>query len=129
MLAYLISKKHVPIKMRNHPGKKGDMYFGTWIDADGQYFDTAHFPDSLRQFPFKEGGIYYLLGIVEADYHFPTITIVKMVKMPLNADPRYSMDEEKSKEVENSLREDVSLTFRQPYPQEHEIELPRQKLL
>lgn len=47
-----------------------------------------------------------------------------MAKMPQIADPRYSMDEEKSKEVENSLREDVSLAFRQPYPQEHEIELP-----
>jgi DNA polymerase-3 subunit alpha len=33
MLAYLISRKHVPIKMKNHPGKKDDMYFGTWIDA------------------------------------------------------------------------------------------------
>jgi DNA polymerase-3 subunit alpha len=37
------------------------------------------------------------------------------------------MDEEKSKEIELSLREDVSLTFRKPYPQEHEIELPREK--
>ncbi|MGO4708861.1 DNA polymerase III subunit alpha [Chryseobacterium sp. 2TAF14] len=129
MLAYLISRKHVPIKMRNHPGKKDDMYFGTWIDAEGEYFDTAHFPDSLRQFPFKEGGIYLLLGTVEVDYHFPTITIIKMAKMPLIADPRYSLDEEKSKEIENNLREDVSLTFRNPYPQEHEIGLPRHKLL
>lgn len=129
MLAYLISRKHVPIKMKNHPGKKDDMYFGTWIDAEGEYFDTAHFPDSLRQFPFKEGGIYLLLGTVEVDYHFPTITIIKMAKMPLIADPRYSLDEEKSKEIENNLREDVSLTFRNPYPQEHEIGLPRHKLL
>lgn len=128
MLAYLISRKHVPIKMRNHPGKKNDMYFGTWIDAEGEYFDTAHFPDSLRQFPFKEGGIYLLLGTVEVDYHFPTITIIKMAKMPLIADPRYSMDKEKSQEIENSLREDVSMTSRNPYPQQHEIRLPRQKI-
>ncbi|WP_312822834.1 DNA polymerase III subunit alpha [Epilithonimonas sp.] len=128
MLAYLISRKHVPIKMKNHPGKKDDMYFGTWIDAEGEYFDTAHFPDSLKQFPFKEGGIYLLLGTVEVDYHFPTITITKMAKMPLIADPRYSMDEEKSKEMERSLREDVSLTYRQPYPQEYEIGLPRQQM-
>ncbi|WP_333853042.1 DNA polymerase III subunit alpha [Epilithonimonas sp.] len=128
MLAYLISRKHVPIKMKNHPGKKDDMYFGTWIDAEGEYFDTAHFPDSLKQFPFKEGGIYLLLGTVEVDYHFPTITITKMAKMPLIADPRYSMDEEKSKEMERSLREDVSITFRQPYPQEYEIGLPRQQM-
>lgn len=128
MLAYLISRKHVPIKKRGHPGQKDNMYFGTWIDAEGQYFDTAHFPDSLRQFPFKEGGIYLLLGTVEIDYHFPTITIIKMSKMPLIADPRYSMDEDKAKEVENSLREDVSMTSRKPYPQEYEIGLPRLKI-
>ncbi|UMQ41614.1 DNA polymerase III subunit alpha [Chryseobacterium sp. Y16C] len=128
MLAYLISRKHVPIKMKNHPGKKDDMYFGTWIDAEGQYFDTAHFPDSLKKFPFKEGGIYLLQGTVEVDYHFPTVTITRMAKMPLIADPRYSMDENKSKEMERSLREDVSMTFRQPYPQEHEIGLPRIKM-
>nr|WP_238586856.1 hypothetical protein [Chryseobacterium sp. Leaf405] len=57
MLAYLISRKHVPIKKRGHPGQKDNMYFGTWIDAYGQYFDTAHFPDSLRQFPFKDVSI------------------------------------------------------------------------
>ncbi|KQK26125.1 DNA polymerase III subunit alpha [Chryseobacterium aquaticum] len=125
MLAYLISRKHVPIKKKNHPGKKDDMYFGTWIDAEGEYFDTAHFPDSLRKFPFKEGGIYLLLGTVEVDYHFPTITIIKMAKMPLIADPRYSMDKEKSLEIERGLHEDVSLTFREPYPLESEIGLPR----
>ncbi len=127
MLAYLISRKHVPIK--NRLGMRDDMYFGTWIDAEGEYFDTAHFPDSLKKFPFKEGGIYLLLGTVEVDYHFPTITIIKMAKMPLIADPRYSMDEVKSKDIENSLREDVSLTFRQPYPQEHEIGLPRKQII
>jgi len=129
MLAYLISRKHVPIKKKNHPGKKDDMYFGTWIDAEGQYFDTAHFPDSLRKFPFKEGGIYLLLGTVEVDYHFPTVTITKMAKMPLVADPRYSMDKDKAHEMERSLREDVSMTSRKPYPQEHEIGLPRKKLI
>jgi len=123
MLAYLISRKHVPIK--NKYGNRDDMYFGTWIDAEGQYFDTAHFPDSLSKFPFKEGGIYLLLGTVEVDYHFPTVTITKMEKMPLIADPRYSMDEDKSREMERNLREDVSLTFRKPYPQEHEIKIPR----
>ncbi|KNB61167.1 MULTISPECIES: DNA polymerase III subunit alpha [Chryseobacterium] len=123
MLAYLISRKHVPIK--NKYGMRDDMYFGTWIDAEGQYFDTAHFPDSLKKFPFKEGGIYYLLGTVEIDYHFPTVTILKMAKMPLIADPRYSMDEHKSQEIERTLREDVSRTHRDPYPQESEISLSR----
>lgn len=120
MLAYLISRKHVPTK-------KGAMFFGTWIDANGDYFDTAHFPDSLQQYPFQGGGCYLLLGTVEVDYHFPTITIHKMAKMPFIPDPRYAYDEQKRYEVHGKIREDVSMTQRKPYPQEHEIGLPRRK--
>lgn len=118
MLAYLISRKHVPTK-------KGSMYFGTWIDAKGDYFDTAHFPDSLKKYPFQGGGCYLLLGTVEIDFHFPTITILKMAKMPFVPDPRYSLVNERAYEVHQNLKEDVSMTFRKPYPQEHEIGLPR----
>ncbi|MCT4319241.1 DNA polymerase III subunit alpha [Elizabethkingia anophelis] len=121
MLAYLISRKHVPTK-------RGTMYFGTWIDAEGEYFDTAHFPDNLTQYPFQGGGCYLLLGTVEVDFHFPTITILKMAKMPFIPDPRYTLDKDKAYEAYNNIREDVSMTFRKPYPQEHEIGLPRRKM-
>ena len=120
MLAYLVSRKHVPTK-------KGAMYFGTWIDANGEYFDTAHFPDSLREYDFQGGGCYLLLGTVEIDYHFPTITIHKMAKMPMIPDPRYAYHQEKQYDIHRQIKEDVSMTFRQPYPQEHEIGLPRNK--
>lgn len=121
MLAYLISRKHVPTK-------KGAMYFGTWIDVNGDYFDTAHFPDSLKQYDFQGGGCYLLLGTVEVDYHFPTITIQKMAKMPMIPDPRYSYDQEKQYDIHRQIREDVSMTQREPYPQPHEIGLPRHKI-
>jgi DNA-directed DNA polymerase III PolC len=120
MLAYLISRKQVPTK-------KGTMYFGTWIDNEGSYFDTAHFPDSLTQYPFLGGGCYLLLGTVEVDYHFPTITITKMAKMPFVPDPRY-MDSKDQFKTQNQIREDVSSTHRAPYPQEHEINLPRHRM-
>lgn len=120
MLAYLISRKHVPTK-------RGIMYFGTWVDNNGDYFDTAHFPDCLERYPFQGGGCYLLLGTVEVDFHFPTITITKMAKMPFIPDPRYSHDEEKKYEAQERIKEDVSMTFRAPYPQEHEIGLPRMK--
>lgn len=122
MLAFLISRKHVPTK-------KGTMYFGTWIDAEGNYFDTAHFHDSLKHYDFQGGGCYLLLGTVEVDYHFPTITIHKMAKMPMIPDPRYVYDEKKRYDVHRQMKEDVSMTFRKPYPQEHEIGLPRHKFL
>lgn len=120
MLAYLISTKQVPTK-------RGNMYFGTWIDNEGAYFDTAHFPDSLVQNPFQGGGCYLLLGTVEIDYHFPTITISRMAKMPFIPDPRYS-DSEKRYTTQHNIKQDVSSTHRQPYPQEHEINLPRHRM-
>ena len=118
-MAYLIARKQVPTQ-------RGDMYFGTWIDASGAFFDTAHFPDSLNAFPFQGGGCYLLLGTVEVDYHFPTITVTKMAKMPFVPDPRYSNSDEKQYKVHQQLREDVSSTQRAPYPQE--VNLPRYKL-
>ncbi|UKB86025.1 DNA polymerase III subunit alpha [Chryseobacterium sp. MEBOG06] len=121
MLAYLISRKHVPTK-------KGTMYFGTWIDVNGDYFDTAHFPDSLKQYDFQGGGCYLLLGTVEVDFHFPTITIHKMAKMPMIPDPRYAYDKEKQYDIHRQIKEDVSMTSRKPYPQAHEIGLPRHKM-
>lgn len=120
MLAYLIARKHVPTK-------RGVMYFGTWIDVNGDYFDTAHFPDCLERYPFKGGGCYLLLGTVEVDYHFPTLTIHKMAKLPFIPDPRYNHDRDSQYKVHGHIREDVSMTHRAPYPQEHEIGLPRLK--
>ncbi|WP_116788571.1 DNA polymerase III subunit alpha [Flavobacterium psychrotrophum] len=122
MLAYLVSRKHVPTKM-------GAMYFGTWIDANGEFFDTAHFTGSLKEYPFKGGGCYLLLGTVEVDYHFPTITISKMEKMPFISDPRYRESDAESSQTQEKLREDVSMTHREPYPQEQEINLPRHKMV
>ena len=117
MLAYLISRKQVPTV-------RGTMYFGTWIDNEGTYFDTVHFPDNLIQYPFLGGGCYLLLGNVEVDYHFPTVTITKMAKMPFVPDPRY-MDAKDQYKTQNQIKEDVSNTQREPYPQEHQINLPR----
>jgi len=122
MIAYLISRKHVPTKM-------GAMFFGTWIDADGAFFDTAHFTDCLAKYPFQGGGCYLLFGNVEVDYHFPTITITKMAKMPFIDDPRYSDNNDKEFNVYDHLKEDISMTDRLPYPQEHEINLPRHQMI
>ncbi len=121
MLAYLIARKHVPTA-------RGSMYFGTWIDANGNYFDTIHFPDSLEAYPFQGGGCYLLLGTVEVEYHFPNVHIHKMAKMPFIADPRYHYKDDKNKETQNRIKEDVSLTNRKPYPKATEINLPRHRM-
>ena len=45
----------------------------------------------------------------------------------VNPDPRYS-DSEKRYTTQHNIKQDVSSTHRQPYPQEHEINLPRLKM-
>jgi DNA-directed DNA polymerase III PolC len=122
MLAYLISRKHVPTK-------RGVMFFGTWIDVEGTYFDTAHFSDCLAKYPFQGGGCYLFTGIVEVNYHFPTITVNRMQKMPFIPDPRYENSKDRQFDAERNIKEDISMTYREPYPQEHEIGLPRHKMI
>ena len=61
--------------------------------------------------------------------NFPTVTILKMAKMPFIPDPRYSATDEKRYQTQGQMREDVSMTHRAPYPQEHEINLPRSKMI
>src|SRR5690606_23261562 len=45
--------------------KYGDyMKFGTFLDANGDFFDTVHFSRSLKAYPLRGNGIYLLEGKV-----------------------------------------------------------------
>jgi DNA polymerase-3 subunit alpha/error-prone DNA polymerase len=121
MLAYLVS-------IKKNPTKQGMMAFGTWIDVEGNFFDTAHFNKSFEAYPFQGAGCYLLYGIVEVDYHFPTINIYKMAKMPFIADPRYSHSKSRQFTTQEHMKPDVSNTHRAPYPDEKDIGLPRYKM-
>jgi DNA polymerase-3 subunit alpha/error-prone DNA polymerase len=52
-----------------------------------------------------------------------------MEKMPFIANPRYRETDAESSQTQERLREDVSMTQREPYPQEQEINLPRHKMV
>lgn len=120
MLGYLISTKEVPTK-------QGMMMFGTWIDADGNMFDTAHFANNLRRYPFESGGCYLLRGEVQVDNDFPILIVEKMAKMPFIADSRYR-DKELQAKILTKIRHDESVTHRAPYPTLEEIDLPRKQV-
>lgn len=66
------------------------MYFGTFLDSQGEFFDTVHFPDIARAFPFRGRGVYLILGKVVEEFGFPSLETIKMAKLPLQSDPRYS---------------------------------------
>lgn len=65
------------------------MHFGCFLDIEGEFFDTVHFPDSLKNYPFKGYSVYLILGKVVEEFGFPSIEVHKMAKLPLKKDPRY----------------------------------------
>jgi len=66
------------------------MNFGTFIDAEGEFFDTTHFPKTLEQWPFRGHGIYLILGKIEEEFGFQSLIVEKMAKLPIVPDPRNS---------------------------------------
>lgn len=83
MVGLLVTIKYV------HTIKNEIMNFGTFIDMEGEFFDTVHFPPSLKQYPFKGRGVYLILGKVVEDFGFPSIEVEKLAKLPLVKDERY----------------------------------------
>ena len=61
---------------------KGEvMSFGTWLDINGQWIDTVHFPPSLKQFPFRGPGCYHMKGKVMEEYGFITLEVNWMQRL------------------------------------------------
>ena len=83
MLGYFITRKYV----RTVHGKL--MNFGTFIDTNGHFFDTVHFPISLGKYPFKGGGCYAIEGRVVEEFGFPSVEVSRMEKLPYVKDGRY----------------------------------------
>ena len=57
------------------------MYFGTWLDLDGEWLDTVHFPNSRFPNPFTGPGCYLLCGKVVDEYGFFSIEISWMKRL------------------------------------------------
>lgn len=83
MLGYYVTRK--PVTTSN--GKL--MSFGTWLDEQGRYFDTTHFPPSLERYPLKGKGMYLLHGKVTEDFGFPSLEVDALEKLPYRKDARY----------------------------------------
>ncbi|RME92919.1 MAG: DNA polymerase III subunit alpha, partial [Bacteroidetes bacterium] len=83
LVGYLLCIKDVPTV-------KGMMNFGTWLDADGQLFDTTHFPEVLRRYPFRGSGCYLLRGKIVVEFGYPSLEIDRMARLPMVPDPRYA---------------------------------------
>jgi error-prone DNA polymerase len=55
---------------------KGEyMEFGTWLDVDGYFFDTTHFPGVIKEYPYRVKSIYRIKGRVDEEFEFCSINI------------------------------------------------------
>lgn len=82
MMGLLVTLKYV------WTSKKEIMHFGTFLDDEGEFFDSVNFPPSLRQYPFTGRGVYLILGKITEEFGHPSIEVEKMVRMPQKPDPR-----------------------------------------
>jgi DNA polymerase-3 subunit alpha len=82
MVGRLVNYKNVRTQ------RKELMRFGTFIDVEGRFFDSVHFPNSLRNYPFRGYGIYLILGKVVAEFGFPSLEVEKMAPLAIKEDPR-----------------------------------------
>jgi DNA-directed DNA polymerase III PolC len=74
-LGYLITAK-------NTMTSKGElMHFGNFLDEEGDYIDTVHFPDIAKRCPFNGRGIYELEGKVVEEFDAINIEVSHMRKM------------------------------------------------
>lgn len=77
IVGYMINVKYT----RTFKGER--MYFGTFIDLDGEWIDTVHFPPSAKEFPFTGPGSYEIRGKVVEEYDFISIEVSYLKRLPV----------------------------------------------
>lgn len=83
MKGYLVTYK--PVRTVN----KKRMAFVTWLDEEGRYFDSVHFPPVWKRYPLRGKGCYLLRGKITDDFGLCSLELTYMEKLPFVADPRY----------------------------------------
>ena len=68
------------------------MSFGTWLDKEGHFFDTVHFPSALKQFPFRGVGVYAIRGKVVQEFGFLSLEVMEMEFLKMVVDRRYGTE-------------------------------------
>ncbi len=66
------------------------MFFGTFLDKNGEWLDTVHFPPVARQFHFRGKGVYSVFGTVTREYDATSVEVKFMRKTDVIPDPRYA---------------------------------------
>ena len=81
MVGWYVCEKTV----RTKTGKL--MWFGSFLDVEGNFFDTVHFPNTTKEYPFTGAGCYLIYGNVVEEYSFASIEVLKFAKLPIHINP------------------------------------------
>lgn len=68
------------------------MYFGTFLDYDGDFIDTVHFPPVAAKYPFRGKGIYTITGKIMIEFDCVNIEVSSMERATIIEDPRYAVN-------------------------------------
>ena len=82
--AYLVATK------KTVTSNKKQMYFGTFLDKDGDFVDTVHFPPIAAKYRFRGKGIYRITGKVMEEFDCINIEVIKIERLAIIEDPRYA---------------------------------------
>ena len=77
IIGYMVNVK------TTYTSKNERMCFGTFIDLEGMWIDTVHFPPSAKAFSFKGPGCYRIMGKVNTEFDFTTIEVNEMHRIPM----------------------------------------------
>lgn len=84
LIGYLVTVKRTSTKNRE------SMYFGNFIDENGDFIDTVHFPPIAKKFPFQGRACYEIYGKVIEDFGVFTVEVIAMKRLAYIQDPRYA---------------------------------------
>lgn len=79
IVGYLIHIKGTQTRSKDTPQR---MNFGTWLDLDGQWLDTVHFPKAAARYPFQGPGCYWIKGKVLDEFGFISVEMHEMRRLP-----------------------------------------------
>jgi len=72
------------VAVKNTRTSKGErMQFGTFLDQEGQFIDTVHFPPVAAKYNFSNKGVYKIYGKVIDEFGFLSIEVTEIVRMDL----------------------------------------------
>ena len=78
ILGYLVHRKRTTTR-----GKiPQQMMFGTFIDYQGKFWDSVHFPEAFQRYKLKGKGIYELYGKISSDNGHCSLEVERMYKLP-----------------------------------------------